>query len=186
MISEERREGSHMRLLYAAMLMGALGIGEASAEDNGERLFQTFEKTCARKPVSGEALDAQARNLGYVHQNGPVAPDDIKRDLDDINFWKLPDQSSNFAIDAYFAGPRAHYQVICSIHADNVDPAAFIEGLKRETTLPDPQTTKSNPETGTLTYTWMAEADGGKDKLEIHAFKNGWFSVTLSYDVIAR
>jgi hypothetical protein len=184
MISEESWEGSCMRLLYAALLC-ALGISEASAQDNGLRLLQMFENTCARKPVSGEALDVQARSLGYVHQNGPVAQDDIKRDPDDINFWKLPDQGSNFAIDAYFAGPRAHYQVSCSIHADNVDPAAFIEGLKREMTLPDPRT-KSNPETGALTYTWMAEADGEKETLEVDAFKNGIVSVTFSYDVIAR
>ncbi|WP_158814477.1 hypothetical protein [Methylocapsa sp. S129] len=174
-----------MRLLCAAMLLSALGMGEALAEDNGERLFQIFERTCAMKPVSGEALDAQARSLGYIHQDGPVAPDDLKRDPDDINFWKLSDQGSNFAIDAYFGGPRAHYQVSCSVHADNVDPAAFIERLKRETTLPDPQT-KSDPETGKLTYAWTAEADGGKDRLEVAAFRNGRVLVAFSYDVIAR
>jgi hypothetical protein len=41
-----------MRLLYVAALLSAFGIGEASAEDNGERLFQMFEKSCAGKPVS--------------------------------------------------------------------------------------------------------------------------------------
>jgi hypothetical protein len=174
-----------MRLLYAATLVGALGIDEVSAEDNGARLFQMFENTCARKPVSGEALDAQARSLGYIHQNGPVAPDDLKRNLDDVNFWKLPDQGSNFAIDAYFSGPRAHYQVSCAIHADNVDLAAFVASLKRETNLPDLQP-QSNPETGALTYAWMAEADGGKDILEVAAYRNGRVSVRFGYDVIAR
>jgi hypothetical protein len=174
-----------MRLLYVAPLLGALGIGEASAEDNGDRLFQIFEKTCAEKPVSGEALDARARRLGYVHQNGPVAPDDLRRDPDDIHDWKLPEQGSNFAIDAYFAGPRANYRIVCAIHADNVDVAAFVEGLMRETTLPKPQT-KSDPETGMLTYAWTAEADGGKDLLEVAAFKNGRVRIAFSYDVIAR
>jgi hypothetical protein len=172
-----------MRLLCVAMLLGAFGIGEASAEDNGERLLQIFEKTCVGKPVSGEALDALARGLGYVHQNGPAAPD--KQDPDDIHYWKLPEQGPNFAIDAYFVGPRAHYQVVCGIHADNVDVAALVEGIMRETTLPDPQT-KSDTETGRLTYTWKAEADGGKDMLEVAAYKNGRVSVTFSYDVIAR
>ena len=174
-----------MRLLYAAALLGALGAGQASAEDNGDRLFQMFQHTCARKPISGEALDAEARSLGYISQDGPVAPDDMKRDLDDINSWRLPDGGSNFAISAYFAGPRAHYQVSCSLHADNVDLAGFIAGLKRETTLPDQQP-KSNPETGAVTYTWAAEADGGKDKLEIAAYKNGRVVVNFGYEVIAR
>jgi hypothetical protein len=174
-----------MRLLYVAALLGALGIGEASAEDNGDRLFQMFEKTCAGKPVSSEALDARARGLGYVHQNGPVAPDDGKRDLDDIHYWRLPDEGSNFAIDAYFAGPRAHYRISCGIHAVNVDAAAFVAGVRRETTLPEPQT-KSDPETGRLIYSWTAEEDGGKDVLEVDAFKNGRVSVTFTYDVIAR
>jgi hypothetical protein len=174
-----------MRLLYAAMLLGAFGIGEVSAEDNSERLLQMFEKTCAGKPISGEALDARARGLGYVHQNGSAAPDDGKRDLDDIHYWRLPEQGANFAIDAYFAGPRAHYRISCGIHADNVDVAAFVAGLRRETTLPEPQT-KSDPETGRLTYAWTAEEDGGKDMLEVVAFKNGRVSVTFSYDVTAR
>ena len=174
-----------MRFLYVATLLGAFGIGEASAEDNGERLFQMFEQTCIGKPVSGEALDARARSLGYVHQNGPVAPDDGKRSLDDIHYWKLPEQGSNFAIDAYFVGPRAHYQTVCGIHADNVDVAAFVAGLMRETTLAELQT-KSDPETGRLTYAWTAEADGGKDTLEVAAFKNGRVSVAFSYEVIAH
>jgi len=174
-----------MRLLYVATLLGAFGIGGASAEDNGERLFQTFEKTCAGKPVSGEALDVRARGLGYIHQNRPVAPDDLKRDPDDIHYWKLPEQGSNFAIDAYFVGSRAKYQTVCGIHADNVDVVAFVRGLRHETALPEPQT-KSDPETGRLTYTWMTEADGGKDSLEVAAYRNGWVSVTFSYVVIAR
>jgi hypothetical protein len=174
-----------MRFFYLAALLGALGFGGASAEDNGERLFQMFEKTCAAKPISGEALDGRARPLGYVHQNGPVAPDDLKRDPDDIHFWKLPEQGSNFAIDAYFTGPRANYRTVCAIHADQVDAAAFVETLRRETTLPESQT-NSDPQTGRLTYTWTAEADGGKDTLEVAAFRNGRVSVTFSYDVIAR
>jgi hypothetical protein len=172
-----------MRLLCVATLLGAFGIGEASAEDNGERLFQIFEKTCAGKPVSGEALDARARGLGYVHQNGPVAPD--KLDPDDIHFWRLPEQGSNFAIDAYFAGRRANYRTVCGIHAVNVDVAAFVEGLMRETTLPEAQA-KSDPQTGALTYAWTAEADGGKDTLEVAASKSGLVSIIFSYDVIAR
>jgi hypothetical protein len=174
-----------MRLLYAAMLVGALGIGQASAEDNGERLFQIFANTCVRKPVSGAALDALARSLGYVPEHGPVAPDDLKHDPDDLYFWKLPDGGSNFAISAYFAGLRAHYQVVCDIHANNVDLAAFVEILKRETTLAEQQP-KSNPETGALTYTWTAEADGGKDTLEVAAFKSGIVNLHLAYEVIAR
>ncbi|WP_158818276.1 hypothetical protein [Methylocapsa sp. S129] len=174
-----------MRLLYVATLLGAFGVGQASAEDNGERLLQIFEKTCAGKPVSGEALDAQARGLGYVHQNGAVAPDDLKRDPDDIHDWKLPEQGSNFALDAYFAGPRTHYRTVCGIHADNVDIAAFVERLMRETTLPQPQT-KSDPKTGALSYIWTAEADGGKDTLEVDAYKNGRVRLAFSYDVIAR
>jgi hypothetical protein len=89
-----------MRLLYVAALLVAFGIGEASAEDNGEKLFQNFEKTCAGKPTSGEALDVRARGLGYVHQDGPVAPDDPKRNFDDVHYWKLPEQGSDFGIDA--------------------------------------------------------------------------------------
>jgi hypothetical protein len=174
-----------MRLLYVATLLGAFGIGEASAEDNSERLFQIFEKTCAGKPVSGEALDARARGLGYVHQNGPVAPYDGKRNLDDIHSWRLPDEGANFAISAYFAGPRAHYRISCGIRADNVDAAAFVAGLVRETTLPEAQT-KSDPETSKLTYSWTADEDGGKDVLEVAAYKNGRVSVTFTYDVIAR
>jgi hypothetical protein len=174
-----------MRLLYVVTLLGAFSIGEASAEDNGERLFQIFEKTCAGKPVSGEALDARARGLGYVHQNGPVAADDLKRDRDDIHYWKLPGQGSNFAMDTYFVGPQAKYQAVCGIHADNVDVAPFVEGLMRGTTLPEPQA-KSDPETGRWTYTWTTEVVGGKDTLEVAAYKNGKVSVTLSYDVIAR
>jgi hypothetical protein len=112
-----------MRHFFVATLLGALSIGEASAEDNGQRLFQMFQKTCAGKPVSGEALDARARGLGYVHPNGPVAPDDLKRNPDDIHSWRLPEQGSNFAIDAYFAGPRTNYRIVCAIHADNVDIA---------------------------------------------------------------
>jgi hypothetical protein len=174
-----------MRLLYVAALWSAFGVGEALAEDNGERLFQMFEKTCAGKPVSGAALDARARALGYVHQNGPVAPDDLKRDPDDIHDWKLPEQGSNFAIDAYFAGPRANYRSVCGLHADNVDGAAFVAALRRQTTLPEPQT-KSDPQTGRVTYAWTTAADGGKDLLEVAAYRNGRVSVTFSYDVIAR
>jgi hypothetical protein len=184
-VLEREVRGFLMRLLCAATLVGALGVGQASAEDNGDRLFQMFENTCARKPVSGAALDAQARSLGYVNQNGPVAPDDPKRDPDDLYYWKLPDGGYNFAISIYFTGPRAHYQAICDIHADNVDLAAFIEGLKRETTLPDRQP-KSNPETGAVTYAWTTEADGGKDTFEVAAYKNGRVNVHFAYEVIAR
>jgi hypothetical protein len=175
-----------MRLLFVAILLSALGIGDALAEDNGARLLQLFEKTCAAKPDSGAALDTRARSFGYIHQNGPVAPDDLSRDPDDVNFWKLPDQGANFAIDAYFGGPRAHYQVACAIHADNVDPAAFLARLKRETTLPDPPVTKSDTQTGALSYSWTAEADGGKDVLEVHVSRDGRVSVAFTYEVIAR
>jgi hypothetical protein len=172
-----------MRLLYLAALLGAFGIREASADDNGERLFQILEKTCVRKPVSGEALDALARPLGYVHQDGRVAP--LKPNPDDIHYWRLPEQGQNFALDAYFAGPRANYRVVCGIHADNLDVAAFVQSLMHQTTLPEPQT-KSDPDTGRLTYSWTAEADGGKDTLEVAAYKNGRVSVTFTYDVITR
>jgi hypothetical protein len=175
-----------MRLLYVATLLGAFGIGDALAGDNGERLLLLFEKTCAAKPVSGEALDGQARGFGYIHQYGAVAPDDLKRDPDGVYSWKLPDQGSNFAISAYFGGLRAHYQVSCSIHADNVEPAAFLARLRSETELPDPQTTKSDAETGGLTYSWTAEADGGKDVLEVRTFRDGRVSLAFTYDVIAR
>ena len=143
------------------------------------------EKTCAAKPVSGEALDARAHSLGYVHQDGPVAPDDPQRDPDDIHYWKLPGQGANFALDAYFAGRRTHYRTVCGLHADNVDVAAFIARLMREAKLAQAQE-KSDPETGRLSYAWTAEADGGKDALEVAAYKNGRVSVTFSYDVIGR
>ena len=174
-----------MRLLPATMLIVALGIGRASAEDNGERLFQMFERTCATKPVSGEALDAQARGLGYVSRNAPVSSGDLTRKLDDIYDWKLPDQGFNFALNAYLFGPRAHYQVSCSIHARDVDPAALLAIVKRETALPDPQT-KTDPETGMQSHIWTAEVEGGKDTMQINTFKNGNASITLNYDVIAR
>jgi hypothetical protein len=178
-----------MRLLYVATLVGtlALGIGEASAEDNGQELFQRFAKTCGMKPVSGEALDMQARGIGYLLQNGPLPPDDPKRDLDLVLFWKLPDRGSDFALNAYIVGLRAHYQVICSIHADNVDFAAFIESLKRETTLPEPQAT-SSAETGAPVYVWTVPADGATDKMEVRAYGEDRrrVNVTLTYDVIAR
>lgn len=125
-------------------------------------------------------------NRGFSgHQDGPVAADDPNRDLDDTHFWKLSDQGSNFAIEAYFVGPRTNYHTISGIHADNVDVAAFLEGLKRGTKLPDPLT-KSDPETGRLTYTWTAKADGGKDALKVAAYKNGRVSITFTYSVIAR
>jgi len=185
MSAEDGREGSSMRLLTLAALLAAFGIGEASAEDNGGRLFQMFQKTCAGKPVSAEALDARARGLGYVHPDGPVAPEDPTRDPDDIHFWKLPEQGSNFAIDAYFTGRRAKYQVVCGMHADTVDVAAFVETLRRETTLPEPQT-KSDPETGRVSYAWTVEAGGGKDVLDVAAYRNGRVSITFTYDVIVR
>jgi hypothetical protein len=180
-------KGSGMRVLYAATLVAALGVGEALAEDNGTELFQRFAKTCAMKPISGEALDARARSIGYVPQNGPIAPDDPKRDPDDVFFWRLPDQGVSFALDAYFTGRRAHYQVVCSIRGENVDFAAFVEGLKRETTLPDPKG-GTNPNTGAPIYTWTVDADGGKDKLEVAAYGEARrrVLVTLTYDVIAR
>lgn len=176
-----------MRHLYAATLFLALGVGQASAEDDGEELFQRFAKTCAMKPISGEALDARARSIGYVPQNGPVAPDDPKRDPDDIFFWRLPDQGGSFGLDAYFTGRRAHYQVVCSIRGENVDLAAFIDGFKRETTLPDPQIA-TRPDTVAPVYTWAVEDDGGQDKLEVAAYGQGRrrVVVTLTYDVIAR
>jgi hypothetical protein len=170
-----------MRLLYVAMLLGAFGIGGAAAEDNGARLLQIFEKTCAGKPVSGAALDQRARALGYANQNWPLAPDDSKRDLDDIYYWKLPDQGSNFGIDAYFAGPRANYRISCGVHAENVDVGAFVAGLGREMKLP---AAKVDAETGT--YAWTLEADGGKDALVVKGFKSGRVSVTVTYDVVGR
>jgi hypothetical protein len=176
-----------MRLLYAATLASAFGIGEASAEDNGEQLFQTFAKTCAMKPISGEALDARARSIGYVSEFGSVPPDDPKRDRDDLFFWTLPDQGKSFALNAYFAGPRARYQVVCSISGENVDFAAFVAGLKRESTLPEPQMGTSSG-TGAPVYTWTVDADGAKDKLEVAAYgpARRKVVVTLTYDVIAR
>jgi hypothetical protein len=175
-----------MRLLFVAALLATLDIGDAVAADNGAKLLQIFEKTCAAKPVSGEALDGQARSFGYINQYGPVAPDDLKRDPDDVYSWKLPAQDSNFAISAYFGGPRAHYQVSCSIHADNVEAADFLARLRSETNLLDPQTTKSDAGTGALTYSWTAEADGGKDVLQVRTFRDGRVSLAFTYDVIAR
>ena len=125
-------------------------------------------------------LAARYGRFTCPHQDGPVAADDPNRDLDDTHFWKLSDQGSNFAIEAYFVGPRTNYHTICGIHADNVDVAAFLEGLKRGTKLPDPLT-KSDPETGRLTYTWTAKADGGKDALKVAAYKNGRVSITFTY-----
>lgn len=138
------------------------------------------------KPTSGAALDARARAIGYVPQSGPVAPDDPKRDPDDVFFWKLPDEGANFTLNAYFTGRRAHYQVVCSIRGDDVDFTAFVDGLKRESRLPDPQVTKS-PADAPI-YTWTVDADGGKDKLEVAAYGEARrrVVVTLTYDVIAR
>jgi hypothetical protein len=174
-----------MRLLYVAAVLGAFGMGEASAEDNGARLLQIFEQTCAGKPASGAALDASARSLGYANQNWPVAPDDSRRALDDVYFWKLPDQGSKFAIDAYFAGPRAHYRVVCGLHADHVDVAAFVASVKREMKLAE-ASEKTDAETGRVTYGWTGQTGGGEDVLEVAAFRNGRVSVTLTYDVRGR
>ena len=177
-----------MRFLYfcAATALGLAVVCEAPAADNGERLVQVFSKTCAKKPVTAGAMDTLARGLGYSHQNGPVAADDPKRDPDDVHFWKLREQGSNFAIDAYFSGPRAHYQVSCSIKADDIAAAAFLAVLKRETTLPDPQSTKLDPDSGSSTYIWTAEVDGAQDKLEVNASRNGRVRIALTYVVIGR
>ena len=173
-----------MATLFSAL---AFAGGEASADDNGHELFQRFAKTCAMKPVSGEALDKQARGVGYVLQHGPLPPDDPKQDLDLLLSWSLPDRGSDFALDAYIVGLRAHYQVICSIHADNVDLAALMESLERETTLPVPQAT-SSAQTGAPVYIWTVPADGATDKLEVRAYgaERRRVNVTLTYDVIAR
>ncbi len=173
--------------LFAAIMLSALGVGQAAAQDNGEELFEKFSKTCATKPLSGAELDARARSLGYVSQNEASDPDDGKRNLDFLYFWRLSNQHVNFALDAYFTGPRTHYQVDCSIHADNVDFDAFVGGLKRNTSLPAPQVT-SDPKTGAPIYTWTADADGGKDVLEIEGFGEDHrrVSVRFAYDVIAR
>jgi hypothetical protein len=176
-----------MRLWFAAIMLCALGIGRASAEDNGEELFENFAKTCATKPVSGAELDARARGLGYISQNGANDPDDGKRDLDFLYFWKLPNKHTNFAINAYFFGPRAHYQVNCSIRSDNVDFNAFVGTLERNTSLPPPQMT-SDPKTGAPIYTWTVDSDGANDILQVEAFGEDRrrADVRLTYEVIAR
>ena len=52
-----------MRLCFAAIALSALiGVDQASAEDNGEALFQRFAKTCATKPIS--AAESPTRNSG--------------------------------------------------------------------------------------------------------------------------
>jgi hypothetical protein len=176
-----------MRLWFAAIMFVALATGRASADDNGDELFQKFARTCATKPLSGAELDGRARGLGYVSQIGPDNPDDDKRDLDFLYFWRLPNKRANFAIDAYFFGPRAHYQVNCSIRSDNVDFEAFVGGLERNTSLPAPQIT-SDPKTGAPIYTWTVDAEGAKDILVIEAFGEDRrrVDVRLTYDVIAR
>jgi hypothetical protein len=176
-----------MRLVLAAIMFCALCPGRASAEDNGEELFQKFAGTCATKPVSGAELDARARSLGYVSRNGSDDPDDGKRDLDFLYFWRLPDKGANLAVDAYFFGPRAHFQVVCSVTSGDVDFDAFVESLKRNTSLPAPQVT-SDPKTGAPIYGWTVDADGWKDVLQVEGFgaDHRRVDVWLTYDVVAR
>jgi hypothetical protein len=174
-----------MRLAIVAMLIGTLSAGRALAADDGDALLHKFAETCATKPVSAEALDMLARAVGYMPEHGPVAPDDLSRNPDDIYSAKLPDQGSNFAISAYFGGSRAHYEVSCGMRGQQVDASAFVELLRRETTLPDPQIA-ADAEIGKQTFVWTADDDGGKDKLEIDAFTDGRLSLTFTYDVISR
>lgn len=176
-----------MRLWVAVIMMGVLGMGRACAEDNGDELFQEFAQTCGMKPVSGAELDARARKLGYVSQSGAGDPDDGKRDLDFLYFWKLSDNRSNFAIDAYFFGPRAHFEVNCSIRSENVDFDAFVGGLARNTSLPAPQVA-SDPKTGAPIYTYSVDADGATDVLEVEGFGEDHrrVGIRLTYQVIAR
>jgi hypothetical protein len=176
-----------MRLGFAAIMFVALGMGLALADDNGGELFQNFAKTCGTKPLSGAELDTRARRLGYLRQNGSNDPDDGKRDLDFLYFWRLPDKRTDFAIDAYFFGPRAHYQVNCAIRSGNVDFDAFVEGLERNTSLPAPQVT-SDPKTNAPIYTWTVDAEGANDILVVEAFGEDHrrVDVRLTYEVIAR
>ena len=177
-----------MRLCFAAVAVCMLvSSRQASADDNGAALFQRFAKICATKPVSGAELDVRARSLGYASSNGTNDPDDGKRDLDFLYFWKLPGEGPNYAIDTYFYGPRAHFEVNCAISANNVDLDGFVASLKSNPSLSEPQVT-SDPKTGAPIYTWTVDADGAKDILVVEGFGEDRrrVDVRLTYEVIAR
>ena len=187
LVTSSQSKGEHMRFLLpcAVMVLGVLGIGAASADDNDNavRLVELFAKTCAKKPASAEALDTLARGLGYIHQHGPVPADDPTRNYDDIHSWKLRDQDSNFGISTYFEGPRAHYQVSCSLSASNVAGPSIMAVIKSKTALPDPQSTKLDSESGRSNFNWTTEIDGEQEKLDVSAATNGRASISISYFV---